>query len=74
MLQLDTWFRGPRKGGSVSKAAGAQYPRPQSESDIPDIDEIEIMIGQMNDEELNRKFEEMLVSQLNNNIINLHKL
>lgn len=62
MLQLDTIFSRPKKGG---RGGGHQLPRPHSEADFNEVEEQQTqVIEQMDEVTLNEKFEEMLVSLL----------
>jgi hypothetical protein len=68
-LQLDTLFKGSKKGGTVrghNHGGGhgphqGGLPRPQSESDFTEIEEHEFRIESLDDEGVNDLFEKMLV-------------
>lgn len=66
-FQLDTWFGRPKKsgrGGGVRSGSGNHtMPRPHSGDDFNEIEQQRIIIERMDEETVNDKFEEMLVSK-----------
>lgn len=66
LLQLDTWFGRPKKsgrGGGMRNNSGSNtMPRPHSGDDINEIEQQRSIIERMDEETVNDKFEEMLVS------------
>lgn len=69
VFQLDTWFGRPKKsgrGGGVRSGSGNHtMPRPHSGDDFNEIEQQRCMIERMDEETVNDKFEEMLVSKSN---------
>lgn len=66
LLQLDTWFGRPKKAGRGSGTRGYSgsntMPRPHSGDDINEIEQQRCIIERMDEETVNDRFEEMLVS------------
>jgi hypothetical protein len=61
-LQLETWFGTKKK--EKGRGGSGQLPRPHSELDFNELEEQELFVEQLDADEqfLNEKFEEMLVS------------
>lgn len=63
MFQLDTWFGRPKKSGRGGGGLGHNtIPRPNSGEDFNEIEQQRCMIERMDEETVNDRFEEMLVS------------
>lgn len=65
LLQVTTLLGRPKKKGQGTRYSQNSLSHPKSEPDLSEIErEEEFRVAQMNDDEVNEKFEHMLVSKV----------
>lgn len=62
---MDTLFSRPKKNGQGLRCSSNSFSHPRSEPDLNDLErQEEFKVEQLNEDEVNEKFEEMLVNIL----------